>query len=157
MVTTTQQKKPILGQLFLVVVGFVVVVASSEMIVESANVLAKDMGLNDRLIGLTIVALGTSLPELLICVTAVRRGKTEIAIGNIVGSNIFNLLFVMGIVSTVKTVTFEMAFTADMLFALGAGVLLWIFVLPKKRLNQVTGSILLLGYVSYVIFRMAGQ
>lgn len=157
MVTTTQQKKPILGQLFLVVVGFVVVVASSEMIVESANVLAKDMGLNDRLIGLTIVALGTSLPELLICVTAVRRVKTEIAIGNIVGSNIFNLLFVMGIVSTVKTVTFEMAFTADMLFALGAGVLLWIFVLPKKRLNQVTGSILLLGYVSYVIFRMAGQ
>lgn len=157
MPVSSREKKPILGDLFLVLLGFVLVVGSSEMIVESANIIAKDIGLNDRLIGLTIVALATSLPELLVCITAVRRGKTEIAIGNIIGSNIFNLLFVMGTVSMSKPIVFDLAFTSDIIVALLAGAVLWLFVLPKKKLNQVTGTILLLGYVSYVIFRMAGQ
>ena len=151
-----REKKPFLRHLFLFLLGLLFLFASSEMIVNAAEILAKAVGLSDRLIALTVVALGTSLPELFTSITAARKGKTEFVLGTIIGSNIFNLLFVMGITGLIRALQIETAFVADFVVVLVAGLLLWICVLPKKQLNKVNGSILLGCYVAYVIFRSAG-
>lgn len=153
---SVRKKKSFLYYLFLCIVGLLFIFASSEMIVSAAEILAKAVGLSERLIALTVVSLGTSLPELFTSITAVRKGKSEFVLGTIIGSNIFNLLFVMGITTIIKPVQVEVAFVADLVVALAAGVILWLFVLPKKQLNRVNGSILLICYVAYVIFRSAG-
>lgn len=150
----TQDKKR--GQaLIKILLGMILLWASSEMIVNSATILAKSVGLTNRLIGLTVVALATSAPELLTTVIAVRKRKAEIAIGTIVGSNIFNLLFVIGVVAFVNPTSFDMDFLADIFVSIGAGVLLWLFTIRKKELNQKAGFVMLLAYVVYVMFRVA--
>lgn len=151
-----REKKPFLRHLSLCLVGLLFLFASSEMIVNAAEILAKAVGLSERLIALTVVALGTSLPELFTSIAAVRKGKTEFVLGTIIGSNIFNLLFVVGITGLIRSVHVETAFVADFVVALAAGLILWLCVLPKKQLNKVNGSILLGCYVAYVIFRSAG-
>lgn len=150
------EKKSFLHHLFFCLLGILFLFASSEMIVSAAEILAKAVGLSERLIALTVVALGTSLPELFTSITAVRKGKSELVLGNIIGSNVFNLLFVVGTTSFIDPVQVESAFVADFVVALAAGVILWLCVLPKKQLNKVNGSILLGCYVAYVIFRSAG-
>lgn len=150
------EKKSFLNHLFFCLLGILFLFASSEMIVSAAEILAKAVGLSERLIALTVVALGTSLPELFTSITAVRKGKSELVLGNIIGSNVFNLLFVVGTTSFIDPVQVERAFVADFVVALAAGVILWLCVLPKKQLNRVNGSILLGCYVVYVIFRSAG-
>lgn len=150
------EKKSFLNHLFLCLLGILFLFASSEMIVSAAEILAKAVGLSERLIALTVVALGTSLPELFTSITAVRKGKSELVLGNIIGSNVFNLLFVVGTTACIDPVQVERAFVTDFVVALAAGVILWLCVLPKKQLNRVNGSILLGCYVVYVIFRSAG-
>ena len=90
--------------------------------------------MDDRLIGLTIVAFGTSLPELVTSVTAARRNKADIAIGNIVGSNIFNVLFVVGTTALITPVTFKQSFGIDSVVSVIAGILLWIGMDLRKKL-----------------------
>ena len=91
-----EELQPLWKQLLMLVVGIVLIVFGSDLTVDNATVIAETLGMDDRLIGLTIVAFGTSLPELVTSVTAARKGKADIAIGNIVGSNVFNILFVVG-------------------------------------------------------------
>ena len=104
-----------------------------------------------RFIGLTIVALGTSLPELVTSVTAARKGIADIAIGNIVGSNIFNILFVVGLSALIIPVPFSAAFLTDMLIALGVAAFLLIVSIPKQKLTRVGGGLMLIGYIAYLI------
>lgn len=151
-----RREKSFLHHLFLCLLGILFLFASSEMIVSAAEILAKAMGLSERLIALTVVSLGTSLPELFTSITAVRKGKSELVLGNIIGSNVFNLLFVVGTTAFIDPVQVESAFVTDFVVALAAGLILWLCVLPKKQLNKVNGSILLGCYVAYVIFRSAG-
>lgn len=99
-----------------------------------------------------IVALGTSLPELFTSVSAARKGNADIAIGNIVGSNIFNILFVVGTSALITPVVFENKFIVDSIVAVAAGALLWIFSFSGKSLNRVEGGLLLLGYLGYFIY-----
>ena len=134
------------------VVGLVLIVLGSDWAVEGASVLAAKMGMSQRLIGLTIVALGTSLPELCTSVAAARRGNADIAIGNIVGSNIFNILFVVGTSSLITSIPFAAAFTIDTLVAIAAAVLLLVLSLRRKELNRLGGIIMLAGYVAYFVF-----
>lgn len=151
-----RREKSFLHHLFLCLLGILFLFASSEMIVSAAEILAKAVGLSERLIALTVVSLGTSLPELFTSITAVRKGKSELVLGNIIGSNVFNLLFVVGTTAFIDPVQVESAFVTDFVVALAAGLILWLCVLPKKQLNKVNGSILLGCYVAYVIFRSAG-
>ena len=133
------------------IAGGVIVVWGSDITVDAATALAQLMGMSERLIGLTIVALGTSLPELVTSVTAARKGNADIAIGNIVGSNIFNILFVIGTTALIIPVPFADNFIVDGIIAVAAGVLLWIAVFRKLELRRPWGIVMLLGYGAYVI------
>lgn len=143
--------------LLFTVVGLVFIVLGSDVSVDAASAIAKTFGMSDRLIGLTIVALGTSLPELFTSVTAATKGKADIAIGNIVGSNIFNILFVVGTTALITPVAFEAKFIIDTAIVIASGVMLWLFVLPKKQLNRVAGVVMLCGYVAYFVYLIATQ
>ena len=132
------------------------IVVGSNLTVDAAKAIAKIFGISDRIIGLTIVAFGTSLPELVTSVTAARKGKTDIAIGNIVGSNIFNILFVLGISGLVSPspIFFDSAFLIDGVIAIVAAVLLFVLSYSKKSLNRIGGIILLAGYIIYIVKMM---
>lgn len=135
-------------------IGLVAIILGSNFSVDAASNIARILGLSERFIGLTIVALGTSLPELVTSVMAARKGNADIAIGNIVGSNIFNILFVVGLSSVLISVPFASAFIVDMIVAIGAGVLLWIFSLHKKKLIPIHGVVFLLAYAGYFAYLM---
>lgn len=138
--------------LFYILFGAIVVVFGSNITVESATKIAKILGVGDRFIGLTIVALGTSLPELVTSVVAAKKGNADIAVGNIVGSNIFNILFVLGTSALITPVPYQTEFFVDGIFAAAAGVLLWIAGFRKRKLSRCSGIIMLLCYVVYFIY-----
>lgn len=134
------------------VLGGVLIIWGSSLTVDSAGYIAKVFGMSDRFIGLTIVALGTSLPELFTSVTAAIKGKADIAIGNIVGSNIFNILFVIGTTSLITPVVFEPKFVIDTIISALAAVLLIVSVVRTKSLRRPWGAIMLAGYAAYFVY-----
>ncbi len=147
------KKEKSMGMLLLfTVAGLALIVLGSSVTVDAATAIARIIGLSERFIGLTIVALGTSLPELFTSVSAARKGSADIAIGNIVGSNIFNILFVVGTSALITPVAFESKFIVDFMVAVAAGVLLWVFSHSGKSLNRAEGGVLLLGYLGYFIY-----
>ena len=115
---------PVWKCLLFMVLGGVMVVMGSDFAVSGATEIARFFGMSERFIGLTIVAFGTSLPELVTSVTAARKGNAGIAIGNIVGSNIFNILFVIGTAALICSVPFERKFIIDTIIAVLSGILL---------------------------------
>ncbi len=131
------------------VVGLALIVCGSDVTVDAATKIAKFLGLSERFIGLTIVALGTSLPELFTSVSAARKGNADIAIGNIVGSNIFNILFVVGLSASIIPVPFATGFRFDTIVAIIAGVLLFACSLKDGKLKKWAGALMLLSYVVY--------
>lgn len=146
------KKLPVWKMLLMVVVGAVMIVLGSDVTVDAATQLATIFGMSERFIGLTIVALGTSLPELVTSVTAAVKGKADIAMGNIVGSNIFNILFVVGITAVITPVPYGSNFLVDSLVAAGAVVLLLLCVLKGKKLTRPGGLIMLVGYAAYFVY-----
>ena len=130
--------------------GLAVIIAGSNVTVNAATAIAVFMGLSERIIGLTIVALGTSLPELFTSVTAARKGNADIAIGNIVGSNIFNILFVVALSALIVDIPFDKAFSFDSYVAIAAAVLSWLCVLPRERLARWAGALMLVSYGAYL-------
>ena len=147
-----EKKDSMLKLVILVIIGVVLIVWGSDITVDAATTLAKIFGMSERLIGLTIVALGTSLPELVTSVTAAIKGKADIAVGNIVGSNVFNILFVVGTTALITPVAYSAGFMVDTITAVATMVLLLICVLPKKKLTRPAGIVMLLGYVAYFIY-----
>ena len=112
--------------------------------------------MDDRLIGLTIVAFGTSLPELVTSIIASVKGNADIAIGNVVGSNIFNILFVLGVTAVIKTVNYDAKFVIDGIIAIAAAVLLFVSVIKKRELGRKAGIIMLVGYAAYFAYLIMG-
>ena len=143
---------PVWKCLLLMVLGGILVVKGSDFAVSGASAIARYFGMSERFIGLTIVALGTSLPELVTSVTAARRGNAGIAIGNIVGSNIFNILFVIGTAALICPVPFERKFIADTVIAIGAGVVLWLGTFRNRELRKPCGIVMLLCYAAYFVY-----
>ena len=143
---------PIWKCLLLMVLGGILVVKGSDFAVSGASAIARYFGMSERFIGLTIVALGTSLPELVTSVTTARRGNAGIAIGNIVGSNIFNILFVIGTAALICPVPFERKFIADTVIAIGAGVVLWLGTFRNRELRKPCGIVMLLCYAAYFAY-----
>lgn len=143
------------GKLLLFMIGGgIIVVWGSDITVDSATAIAQMIGLSERFIGLTIVALGTSLPELVTSVVAAKKGNADIAIGNIVGSNIFNILFVIGTAALIAPVIYDPAFLFDGIIAVLAGVLLWVSVLKTKSLRKPWGIVFLICYGAYLVYLM---
>lgn len=147
-----EKAKPVWMLLVFAVVGLVLVVWGSDVTVEAATKLAQAAGLSQHFIGLTIVALGTSLPELFTSVSAARKGNADIAIGNIVGSNIFNILFVVGTSALITPVLFESKFIVDSVISIFAGVLLWLCTFKGMLLKRPHGVIMLACYGAYFVY-----
>lgn len=143
---------PVWKCILFMVIGGVLVVKGSDFSVSGASAIARYFGMSERFIGLTIVALGTSLPELVTSVTAARKGNAGIAIGNIVGSNIFNILFVIGTTALICTVPFESKFIIDTIIAVVVGAILWIGTYKHKELRRPCGIFMLLCYVAYFVY-----
>jgi cation:H+ antiporter len=131
------------------VIGLAVILISSDYAVDAAVALAKIFNISDRVIGLTIVALGTSLPELVTSVTAALRGNGDLAVGNVVGSCIFNLLFVLGTSSLIMPIPCAPNFLSDAYVAVGATILLLIFGYTNMKIARWEGWLLLACYVAY--------
>ena len=146
------KEMPIWKLLLSTVIGMALIIFGADVAVDAATKLAQIFGMSERFIGLTVVALGTSLPELFTSVTAARKGNADIAIGNIVGSNIFNILFVVGLSSMVIDVPFAANFRIDMLVAIASCVFIWLAALKSKKLARWAGFTMLLGYVGYFIY-----
>lgn len=146
------KKESMLKLLVMVVVGIVLIAWGSDVTVDAATKIATFFGMSERFIGLTIVALGTSLPELVTSVTAAVKGNSDIAMGNIVGSNIFNILFVVGATALITPVTYASGFMIDSIVAVAAAVLLLVCVLKNRKLTRAGGIVMLVGYVAYFVY-----
>ena len=134
------------------ILGLIMIVGGSKFIVYSASEIAFELGVSQRMVALTIVAFGTSLPELVTSVTAARRGNTGLAIGNIGGSNIFNILFVTGLTAAITPVAFRNAFIVDTSIAAFAALVLWLFSLKSGHLGRISGVVMLVCYAAYFAF-----
>lgn len=135
--------------------GLAAIVLGSDVAVDGATAIAKLLGVSDRIIGLTIVAFGTSLPELMTSITAARKGNADLAVGNVVGSNLFNILFVLGTTCLIQTVTYSASFLFDGIIGVVAAVLLWILVFRKGELKRFGGVLMLFIYAGYLTYLLA--
>ena len=149
------EERPVWKLLLFIMIGGVVVIWGANISVDAAVAIATTIGISEKLIGLTIVALGTSLPELVASVTAARKGNADIAIGNIVGSNIFNILFVLGTSALITPIPYQSAFLFDGIMAVAAGVILWVATIKKRELNRTWGIIMLLCYAAYLAYSLS--
>ena len=148
----SDKNEKLIKLIILIIVGGVMIVWGSDITVDAATNLARIFGMSERLIGLTIVAFGTSLPELVTSATAAIKKKADIAVGNIIGSNLFNILFVVGIASAITPVIYAKDFFIDTIVCLLTAVLLWVCVLRKHKLMRHGGVILLVCYAGYFIY-----
>ena len=146
------KKRPIWLLILMVLVGAAMIVFGSDITVDAATAIAKIFGMSERFIGLSILTFGTSLPELVTSVTAAVKGKTDIAVGNIVGSNIFNILFVVGTTALITPVAYSSAFLVDSIIAVAAALFLFLCVFRNKKLGRLGGILMLAAYAGYFVY-----
>ena len=135
-----------------IVLGAAAIAFGGDFVVDSASEIAADFGLSQNLIGLTIVALGTSLPELVTSIVAARKKEADMALGNVIGSNIFNVLFVLGIAATISPVAFIMENVIDIVILTIMSVVVLIFAWSKKQIGRIEGIVMLLAYAGYMVY-----
>lgn len=152
---SSDKKRSILMLIVMTVGGMIAIIFGSDIAVDNAVEIAKVFGMSDALIGLTVIALGTSLPELITSITAARKGNADIAIGNVVGSNIFNILFVLGATSYIATIPVETNFIIDGIVGLIAAAFLYLFAAKNKKLGKGYGIPVVVAYVIYFIYLIA--
>lgn len=132
--------------------GIVAIKFGGDFVVDGASTIAAKMGLSQNLIGLTIVACGTSLPELVTSVVAARKNELDMALGNVIGSNIFNILFVLGIAASISPIVFIMENVIDIAILTGMSLIVWAFAWTKQKLDRKEGIIMLLMYAVYLVY-----
>ncbi|MHC1750004.1 MAG: calcium/sodium antiporter [Cellulosilyticaceae bacterium] len=132
--------------------GIIGIVIGGKLVVDAASSIAITWGMSENLVGLTIVAVGTSLPELVTSIVAARKGQSDIALGNVIGSNIFNVFFILGISALIHPISVNGLVLVDMLFMLIVTVVAYVFAITKKKVNKVEGTILSVTYILYMIF-----
>ena len=149
---TPQDLLPLWKSILYVVIGLAAVVFGGDMVVDNASMIAKAWGMSDTLVGLTIVAVGTSLPELVTSITASKKGDSGIALGNAVGSCLFNILFILGIASTLTPINAVPELIIDTVILIAVTVLILIVAKTDKRTNRLEGIICVAGYIIYTIY-----
>ena len=145
-------KEPMWKCSIFIVVGLALIIAGGQVVVNSAKEIARAAGMTETLIGLTIVAIGTSLPELVTSAVAARKGETGMAIGNVIGSNIFNLLFILGIAALIHPVAINMASVYDLMILVAVSVISYLFAFTSRRIARVEGVLMLMLYAADVVF-----
>ena len=143
--------RPMLLTVMLGIIGMCAIIGGGNLVVNSASAIAMALGMSENLVGLTIVAMGTSLPEFITSVIATRKGEIDIAVGNVVGSNIFNILFVLGIAGIINPMTVSLVAIYDMAILVIVSVLI-LFVTRKKEINKYNGLMLIAIYVCYLCY-----
>jgi len=136
--------------ILLVLWGLVGLVIGSNVFVDHASSLAYALGISEGVVGLTVVAGGTSLPELATSVVAARKGQSAIAIGNVIGSNVFNILFILGLTATISPLQIEGITTIDMAVMLVSIVMVWLFSRTRYTVERWEGAVLVAGYLIYL-------
>ena len=146
----------ILSCIIKIILGIIGIIAGGNLVVSSASDIAYSFGLSDKLVGLTIVAVGTSLPELVTTMIASIKGENDIAIGNVLGSNIFNILLILGVSSSINAIPISSSLLIDILFLIVISIILGIFMFKGKKdklkLDKLEGLILVLLYIIYMIY-----
>lgn len=132
--------------------GLAAIVAGGDLVVDSASEIAATFGLSQNLIGLTIVAMGTSLPELVTSIVAARKGETGLALGNVVGSNIFNILFVLAASAAISPIPVQMTSVYDLILLLVFSGITWLFCKSKYEVNRLEGASMILMYAAYMVY-----
>ena len=133
-----------------VVAGLAMLVIGSNLFVDSASSVAYSLGISEGVVGLTVVAGGTSLPELATSVVAARKGQSAIAIGNVIGSNVFNILMILGLTATISPLAIEGITTLDMAVMLVSVALVWFFSFTRYTVERWEGGLLVVGYLVYI-------
>lgn len=141
-----------------ILIGIVALKFGGDFIVDNSIIIAERLGISEKVISLTIIAIGTSLPELVTSVVAAVRGNSDISVGNIIGSIIFNLTFIIGVASLIKPITYNVAYNSDLIIFLLAGVLLFLFqyIPPKNMMSKRNGVMYLICYVLYMVKMFIG-
>lgn len=135
-----------------IVVGIVLIGLSAEVIVNSAVNISKWLGVGEDLIGLTIIAIGTNLPELVTSIVAVRKGEVDIAIGNLVGTNIYNIFLILGLAATINPIVISSNAFIDIIVLAITSFIVYIFIQHKKDINRKEGIIMILLYIIYIVY-----
>ena len=136
----------------MVILGIVGIIMGGDLVVESASAIAENFGMSQTLIGLTIVAVGTSLPELVTSMVAAKKGESDLALGNVIGSNVFNIVFILGASAVVSPMTVDMLAIYDTLVLLFISVLTLIFAKTNKRFSRAEGAVMLAIYAIYFVY-----
>ncbi|MCT4508882.1 MAG: calcium/sodium antiporter [Tepidibacter sp.] len=150
------QKSPLGKSIFMSIIGVAGIIYGSEWVVNASSSIAIDLGMSKNLVGLTIVAVGTSLPELVTSIVAAFKNESDIAMGNVLGSNLFNVLLVLGISSSIRPIPINPAIFVDMIFLLIVTIITYVFAVTKKKVFRLEGVFLVclyIGYMSYIIIR----
>lgn len=138
--------------LLYIILGGIAIAFGSDWVVDGSCTIAATIGISQTFIGLTVVAFGTSLPELVTSVVAAKKGEVDMALGNVIGSNIFNILMVLGIAGAISPVAFLMDNLIDIIVLLVFSILVWIMAWTKKELNKKEGLLMLVLYAVYVVY-----
>ena len=138
--------------IFSIVFGAILIVSGGEAVVESAKNIAFSLGMSETLVGLTIVAMGTSLPELVTSMVAAKKGEVDMAVGNVIGSSIFNIMLILGVSCTILPVGVNFASMCDIFILLAVVIICFIYCLFGKKIGRVRGITMLLMYIGYVVF-----
>lgn len=142
--------------LIFIIGGLIAVIFGGTLVVDNACLIAKDFGVSENFIGLTIIAIGTSLPELVTSITATRKGDSGLALGNAIGSNLFNILFILGMSATICPLNVLSESIIDCIILLVSAVILYVFARTKKTMNRWEGIVcvfLYVGYTAYLLIR----
>ena len=156
----TEKQKPLWLTLILTALGLAGIIIGGDMTVDGAKEIARFFGLSEALIGLTVVALGTSLPELVTSIVAAKKGESDIAVGNVVGSNIFNNLLILGVSATILPMNISTSYIYDIGILLAISVIFFIPMVIKKKVGRLTGILMILTYAlytTYLILRQMGK
>ena len=135
-----------------IVVGLAGIIIGGDFVVDSASAIAMALGMSETLVGLTIVAIGTSLPELVTSITALRKGENQLVIGNVIGSNIFNILFVLGASSAISSIPLNPSMIIDVIFMIAVTILCFIFGKTQDKYDKKEGIILIALFILYMAF-----
>ena len=132
--------------------GMIAIKFGGDFVVDGASAIAAGFGLSQTLIGLTIVALGTSLPELVTSIVAARKDEVDMALGNVIGSNIFNILLILGVAAAISPIAFLMENIIDIIILIIMSVVVWGFAWTSRKINRTEGIIMLLMYAVYMVY-----
>lgn len=147
-----ERKKFELTDILKIAFGLVGIIMGGNVVVDAGTMIARSFNVSEHLIGLTIVGIGTSLPELFTSVTAIKKGENDIAIGNVIGSNIFNILFILGASSVIAPLTISSTMFIDIIIMLCSGLLVYLFALNKGKITRKKGLIMLIIYFIYIVY-----